>query len=972
MADASTQSSQVSSSHGAGEGSSPSSKSTDSFLSSSSPVSLIQSSQAGSRMEGPHLSPERVATSCAPVAFGGQGPPSYAQGPPQSAGDQEPKMGTPGAAADPVAPIMGRPAGAICAPSPPSEDLSPGGQKVSGAVPGQLGDPDAWADGGFLHFQERHYDKSPTDAPESCSPSQGGPPSPDPGSPESPFEVLGDTRRGGGFGREPEEDSHPPPGPETGGPAAKDTGGSGGPGPLTGLQKDAPAGAGEEPDLDLRFLPTAYIWDRPGRPEEPSDPDRPPSPSLPPSSSSSSSSSPPAEPAPWEEAPEGDSSGESDDTVIEEATPAAGPVSVARVPVPAEMAREPLRLGKLILVPVINVIETEEDAIPEEEEEEEEEGGYEIVGVPLEEERKSVSPEPGAAGPVTGSPPGPRESPLWNSLSWPPPVPRTLRPWRIPIPCPPAAFPRVPRGLDRASPLRGSLPSSRSPAGTGRPESRWPREEVGPGEDARRPAGPESGVGDTETPWTRETPGGPELPTRKSPSQAGPEEQAGLPGSPEGWDWPEPAAGGVPEPLAGQPAPRDYPGDPFSRTQDRPPAELPRFQQGGGAPLPGPPEEEEEEEEEETRGIPASPAGAEPLAGGMEEEPQPGEGSPEPLSDPESLEPECSVSAATDSFVEFMKECLKSRRDEGPEEAPAGAPAPAPPAPPPAALLDLEQERLTIRALKELGGAGPQEAPPAWGETGGAAPPPPPPPLPPPPLPLLLSEPQEGAAPAPAGEPVGAQAGAQAGAAASAQLAGHVLAPLLTRVPVRDLVYWRDPKKTGVAFGASLLLLLSLAAFSVISVASYLLLALLCVTIAFRVYKSVIQAVQKSGEGHPFKAYMDQDVSVSPETFRKYVDAAVSHVNAAVKQLSRLFLVEDLVDSLKLAVLMWLMTYVGAVFNGITLLIMADILVFSVPVFYEKYQSQIDHYVGIVRDQVKATVSKVQEKLPGAAKHKAE
>ncbi|MBN3319663.1 RTN3 protein, partial [Atractosteus spatula] len=69
---------------------------------------------------------------------------------------------------------------------------------------------------------------------------------------------------------------------------------------------------------------------------------------------------------------------------------------------------------------------------------------------------------------------------------------------------------------------------------------------------------------------------------------------------------------------------------------------------------------------------------------------------------------------------------------------------------------------------------------------------------------------------------------------------------------------------------------------------------------------------------------------------------------------------------------MWLMTYVGAVFNGITLLIMADILVFSVPVFYEKYQSQIDHYVGIVRDQVKATVSKVQEKLPGAAKRKAE
>ena len=54
-------------------------------------------------------------------------------------------------------------------------------------------------------------------------------------------------------------------------------------------------------------------------------------------------------------------------------------------------------------------------------------------------------------------------------------------------------------------------------------------------------------------------------------------------------------------------------------------------------------------------------------------------------------------------------------------------------------------------------------------------------------------------------------------------------------------------------FASSLLLLLSLAAFSVVSVVAYLVLALLSVTISFRVYKSVIQAVQKSEEGHPFR-----------------------------------------------------------------------------------------------------------------------
>ncbi|KAF6334193.1 reticulon 3 [Rhinolophus ferrumequinum] len=200
----------------------------------------------------------------------------------------------------------------------------------------------------------------------------------------------------------------------------------------------------------------------------------------------------------------------------------------------------------------------------------------------------------------------------------------------------------------------------------------------------------------------------------------------------------------------------------------------------------------------------------------------------------------------------------------------------------------------------------------------------------------------------------------------------HVLARLLTDFSVHDLIFWRDVRKTGFVFGTTLIVLLSLAAFSVISVVSYLILALLSVTISFRVYKSVIQAVQKSEEGHPFKAYLDVDITLSSEAFHNYVNAAMVYVNRALKLLIRLFLVEDLVDSLKLAVFMWLMTYVGAVFNGITLLILAELLIFSVPIVYEKYKTQIDHYVGIVRDQTKSIVEKIQAKLPGITKKKAE
>ncbi|XP_048367829.1 reticulon-3 isoform X2 [Sphaerodactylus townsendi] len=195
---------------------------------------------------------------------------------------------------------------------------------------------------------------------------------------------------------------------------------------------------------------------------------------------------------------------------------------------------------------------------------------------------------------------------------------------------------------------------------------------------------------------------------------------------------------------------------------------------------------------------------------------------------------------------------------------------------------------------------------------------------------------------------------------------------LFSTSQVRDLVFWRDVKKTGLVFSTTLILLLSLAAFSVISVVSYLILALLSVTISFRVYKSVIQAVQKSEEGHPFKAYLDRDITLSSETFHNYMSAAMVHINHGLKLVTRLFLVEDLVDSLKLAVVMWLMTYVGAIFNGITLLILAELLGFSMPVVYEKYKTQIDHYVGIGRDQIKTVVTKIQAKVPGVVKKKPE
>ncbi|XP_050036256.1 reticulon-3-B isoform X2 [Dermacentor andersoni] len=182
--------------------------------------------------------------------------------------------------------------------------------------------------------------------------------------------------------------------------------------------------------------------------------------------------------------------------------------------------------------------------------------------------------------------------------------------------------------------------------------------------------------------------------------------------------------------------------------------------------------------------------------------------------------------------------------------------------------------------------------------------------------------------------------------------------------PVEELVYWRQPKKSGLVFGLVLAVLLSLTCFSLISVVAYLALGSLMVAIAFRVYRNVLQAVQKSSEGHPFKEYLEKDLSLPKERVHETVDVVVKHVDATVARLRSLFLVEDLVDSLKLALLFWVLTYVGSWFNGMTLIILAYVSAFTLPKVYETYKTEIDQYLGLARTHVGNVIGAIKSKIP--------
>ncbi|XP_016956589.1 reticulon-1 isoform X1 [Drosophila biarmipes] len=181
---------------------------------------------------------------------------------------------------------------------------------------------------------------------------------------------------------------------------------------------------------------------------------------------------------------------------------------------------------------------------------------------------------------------------------------------------------------------------------------------------------------------------------------------------------------------------------------------------------------------------------------------------------------------------------------------------------------------------------------------------------------------------------------------------------------VESLIYWRDVKKSGIVFGAGLITLVAISSFSVISVFAYLSLLALFGTVAFRIYKSVTQAVQKTNEGHPFKEYLELDLTLSQDKVQNIAGVAVAHINGFVSELRRLFLVEDIIDSIKFGVILWVFTYVGAWFNGMTLVILAFVSLFTLPKVYENNKQSIDTYLDLVRSKLTEITDKIRVAIP--------
>lgn len=732
--------------------------------------------------------------------------------------------------------------------SPVSERI-----KALEALAAKKKEPEIRTDSGFLHFKERHYEKSPTEVPiETAPPVQKKRGSTDLESPESPFEVLGESRHGSEF-----EDTadwmkaHLPPVKDFEDSVDKNT---------VVTEKNfqfkevkaaviiphVPAAfasvpdafmdppnesvkfegdmdeptkqpsVDEESEFDLSFLPTAYVWDKqersdthippdvksalPASPAPPAGFDSPTIPPSPPDIIKDKQKVSGSKKSPWGgdlETPEGvevDSSGESDDTVIEDATSTPAPsMSTSINPAPSvppldteEKEAQPVKQErKLMQVPTINVIETDEpnysdeEMVMELEEEEQEEECSDVVkdkNVPItyEQQPEVTNTEPPKTRPLETefmegySPPS---SPVDSDAEYSPKH-KILK-----------SEPEPDNQISTAK-TDGLLKDSQDPCSD---LSHGQSEKSNAASEANDKPTPftakppvttdEAYLPDNDDEWSDEvqdilvksnkTDVKAELPLHDFKSKVAEEEMytdikpnymetVSLSRSSfmqddvydrqsfeDDYDAP-PVLGDMldekdlthtnepspydptsqihiesllplessntfkndttdlegnedsfPQPICGQRSPIKYPKDPYSSFHNEPPGSV----------------KEAVTDLKKNDVIVDSMTNSKALSthqvAPKVQDTKAGQHSPDPTSDPECLEPDCSDSGATDSFVEFMKECLKSRQADEPEGLTSkqgltntGA---TPSESPPMVVMDLEQERLTINALKELG-----------------------------------------------------------------------------------------------------------------------------------------------------------------------------------------------------------------------------------------------------------------------------
>lgn len=187
-----------------------------------------------------------------------------------------------------------------------------------------------------------------------------------------------------------------------------------------------------------------------------------------------------------------------------------------------------------------------------------------------------------------------------------------------------------------------------------------------------------------------------------------------------------------------------------------------------------------------------------------------------------------------------------------------------------------------------------------------------------------------------------------------------------------EILFWRDVKTTGAIFLACILLLTSFNHFTVVTVTTYLLMLALVPPLIYRLAISLKSAVLKTECEHPFREWLECDINafIGKDDKTKLPKL----LKDALSDCRRIVLVEDIIDTVKVLVIIYVASHLGEWFSGITLMYLAVIITFSIPKIYDMYRKDINNLgnkvTTLIDDLKKRVFASVPSKIktPGSKK----
>merc|ERR1712071_546778 len=173
-------------------------------------------------------------------------------------------------------------------------------------------------------------------------------------------------------------------------------------------------------------------------------------------------------------------------------------------------------------------------------------------------------------------------------------------------------------------------------------------------------------------------------------------------------------------------------------------------------------------------------------------------------------------------------------------------------------------------------------------------------------------------------------------------------AETLNYSPTAALFHWVDPVSSGVVLALGLLLLLGVV-----------------VGLGSKMYVHLMGMLKKPCKDPLAQlAVVDLSIPEDCEHLAEFVKSCVDTYNTSASTLRSVLLGEDMYGSLKFGLVVYMLTFVGAIFNTLTLLTIGWVLSFILPKIYEDNQDPIDELYYKVVDQYSALDGKVAALFP--------